>query len=237
MKTGMTIISAVIFLALTISITALIYQMGMPVIERMQQIAALNRMKAVFSEIDQKIQEIASEGNGSRRVMDLDFTLGRMALDTEKNILFWEIQSKQPLMFPRTAEYFGNMIVGSNLEAKLYEGFYNSTPAWILENSHLRVYIKKIGSPQTKESYNTSDVLLAVYQKDLSEWLPLEYLKITVDENPLSESGTGYTYPERFGEDLPYAQVNAYMNSDYINYTIRFTLESGTDFLKIEGNI
>ncbi|MHA2065806.1 MAG: hypothetical protein ACXABY_15645, partial [Candidatus Thorarchaeota archaeon] len=76
---AITMISAVIFFAITISIMALVYNSGMPILEKMQQNAALGKMKTVFSEIDRKIQEVASEGNGSRRVIDMDFTFGRMA--------------------------------------------------------------------------------------------------------------------------------------------------------------
>jgi len=40
---------------------------------------------------------------------------------------------------------------------------------------------------------------------------------------------------EQTGEDLPYATVSAYMDSNYANYFVNFTLESGADFLTIEG--
>ncbi|HDD72635.1 MAG TPA: hypothetical protein ENG00_00925 [Candidatus Aenigmarchaeota archaeon] len=194
-------------------------------------------MKAIFSAIDEKIQEVASEGNGSRRRLDFDFTLGRMGVDAGKNMVFWEMRSKYIVILPRTAEYFGNMIVGSNLETEARESIYNGTDAYVLENKHLRVYIRKIGSRENPENYNTSDILLGVYQKDLNQWLPLKSLEITIDNTQESLSGSGYTEIERLGEDLPYGQVTAYMQSGYINYTLRFRLESGTDFLIIEGSV
>jgi hypothetical protein len=40
---------------------------------------------------------------------------------------------------------------------------------------------------------------------------------------------------EQTGTDLPYATVSAYMNSAYANYFLNFTLESGADFITIEG--
>jgi hypothetical protein len=231
---AITMISAVIFFAITISIMALVYNSGMPILEKMQQSAALGKMKTAFSEIDKKVQEVASEGNGSRRVLDMDFTFGRMAVDSARNILFWEAQSPHILMLPRTAEYFGSMVVGSNLESGVYEGSYKGSDAFVLENSHLRVYLKKVGSKSGHAGYSMNEVLMGVYQKDLGEWMPLESLDITIDGG--SSSGSGYTYVERTGDLLPYGMVTAYMESS-LNYSVRFTLESGTDFLKIEGTL
>jgi hypothetical protein len=231
---AITMVSAVIFFAITISLMALVYNMGAPVLEKMQQSASLGKMKAVFSEIDGKIQEVASEGNGSRRVVDMDFTFGRIALDSARNILFWEAQSRHALMLPRTAEYFGSMVVGSNLETSVYEGVYQGGDVYVLENSHLIVYLKKVGSKASPVSYSMNDVLMGVYSKDLGEWMPLQSLDVTIDGG--SSSGSGYTYTERTGNMLPYGMVTAYMESG-LTYSVRFTLESGTDFLKIEGTL
>ena len=236
---AMTMVSAVIFLAITISIMALIYNMGSPVIEKMQQSASLGKMKIIFSEIDEKIQEVASEGNGSRRVLDMDFTFGRIGVDSARNILLWEAQSRHILMLPRTAEYFGNMVVGSNMETSVYEGNYKGGDVYVLENSHLRVYLKKVGSKASPVSYSMNDVLMGVYQKDLGEYMPIQSFDVTIDDDSGSSSGTGYTHVERTGDLLPYGTVTAHMESTTpsITYSVRFTLESGTDFLKIEGSL
>ncbi len=81
-----------------------------------------------------------------------------------------------------------------------------------------------------------SDLLISVYQKNLGEALPLEYLEITLDDNQTSSTGDGYTTLARSGQHLPYGEVTAYMESDYgITYSIKFILESGEDFLIIRG--
>ena len=38
------------------------------------------------------------------------------------------------------------------------------------------------------------------------------------------------------GYNLPYATVSAFMNSSYLDYYINFTLQSGADFVEIEGS-
>jgi len=232
---AVTLISAIIFIAITISVVAIVYQSGMPLIERMQQSAALDRMSDAFSDIDSLIRKVAHEGNGSRRVFDLRVIMGRFVIDAARDVLFWQMNTESMIIPPRTAEFFGNLITGSNLESSAYEGDYQGTPAYILENEHLRVYLKKIGSPESRENYNTSDILLAIYQRDLDQWLPLHSMEISINNDPASRSGSGYTFLERSGDFLPYGRVNAYMNSSWGEYYVNLTLESGADFLQIEA--
>ncbi len=234
---AVTLISAIIFIAITLSVVAIVYQSGMPLIEKMQQSAALDRMSDAFSDIDNLVRRVAYEGNGSRRVFDLKVDMGRFAIDAAKDLIFWQMGTEAMIIVPRSAEFFGNLIVGSNLESSAYEGDYQGTPAYVLENDHLRVYVRKIGSQESHSSYDTNDLLLAVYQKDLDQWLPLHSMEISIDDDPGSESGSGYTLLERSGDFLPYGRVNAYMNSAWGEYYLNLTLESGADFIQIEANV
>jgi archaellum component FlaF (FlaF/FlaG flagellin family) len=234
---AVTLISAILFIAITISVVAIVYQSGMPLIERMQQTAALGRMSEAFSEIDSLVRVVAHEGNSSRRVFDLRVSMGRFAIDAANDLILWQLSTKNTIIPPRTAEFFGNLIVGSNLGSSASEGDYQGTPAYVLENEHLRVYLRRIGSPESHQDYDTADVLLAVYQKDSDQWLPLEALEISVDDDPSSSSGSGYTLLERSGDILPYGRVNAYMDSAWGKYYINITLESGADFLQIEAEL
>jgi hypothetical protein len=231
---AVTLISAIVFIAITISAMALIYQTGLPIIQRMQSSASLDRMTSAFTDLDEAIQRVASEGNGSRRVFDLDTGEGRLSLDTESDEISWQLDTENSVLRPRTARYLGNVVSGSNLEASLYEGVHGSYQAYIMENGHIRAYIRKL---QPEQAYYTGDLLLDVYQKDLGEWLPLDWLNISLDGQASSMSGTGRTQADRSGISLPRARVTAFMNSSYANYTVSFTLESGADFITIEGSL
>lgn len=234
---AVTLISAIIFIAITISVVAIVYQSGIPLIQRMQQTAALDRMKDAFSEIDNLIQRVAYEGNGSRRVFDINIETGRFAVNAAGDALLWQMNTETFIINPRTADFFGNLIVGSNLDSSAYEDVYQSIPAYVLENEHMRVYTRKIGSEQNHSSYNTDEIVLAIYQKDLDQWLPLESVEISIDDDPSSESGSGYTVLERSGDFIPYGRIIAYMNSSGGEYIIKFTLESGADFMQIESEV
>ena len=231
---AVSMVSAVVFIAITISAMALIYQAGVPIIQRMQSSAALDRMTSTFLELDETVERVASEGNGSRRIFDLDTGPGRLGLDPEGDEISWHLDAEDSVLRPRTARFLGNVVSGSNLGSSLYEGVHGAYQAFILENEHLRVYIRKI---QPEQGYSTGTLLLDVYQKDLGEWLPFDYLNISLDNQAVSETGIGWTAQERTGTNLPRARVTAFMDSSYANYSVTFSLESGADFLSIEGGL
>jgi hypothetical protein len=233
MRKAVSLISTIMFIGLTISITVLVYNAGAPIITKMQTSAAVERIKSGFIELDEKIESVASEANGSRRTMSLKIEPGDLIVDDANDIVYWALDTDAPIFSPRSASYYGNLAFGSNLDAKAYEGSYSGTPAYVLENEHLKVYVRKIGSPTSMQSYETSQLLVAAYQKDLNQWMDAT-LEISVDSS--SQSGLGYTQLERQGNALTRGKVSAYMDSS-TDYFINFTLESSADFIIVEGGL
>lgn len=233
MRKAFSLISAVIFIGFTISMIVLIYQTGMPIVERMQSSAAVEQIKTSFVELDDRIQRVASEANGSRRTLSFRIEPGDLVVDEADDIIYWNLDTSAPVFSPRTASYYGNLVFGSNLETKAGEGDYSGTDTFVLENEHMIAHFRKIGSPSNHAAYSTQDLLVAVYQKDRSQWMDAT-LEISVDSG--SASGSGYTMLEKQGNALPFATVVAYMDSSD-DYFINFTLESGADFITIEGGL
>ncbi len=230
------LISAVIFIGLTLAATVIVYNAGMPVVLRMQHAAALEKMKGVFSEMDSITHEVASEGNGSKRTVSLKFDTGRLSFNGSSDRIFWDFDSESLLISPRTSVSFGNVIFGSKLDTQAYEDIFEGTQSYVLENEHIKAYFRKIGSPSSHQSYSTDQILLAVYQKDSGQRMPIQSLDISLDGMDSSKSGTGFTALEQSGTDLAYATLYSHMDSVYAGYTVKFTLESGADFLEIEGS-
>ncbi len=233
---GISLISGVIFLAFLIVATGIVYWAGIPTIEKIRCAATVDKMKTTFITLDKIIQKVISEGKGSKRTVDINVEGGKLYIDDDNDAIYWEYECNAPIFSPRTFRTIGNIIIGSNLDTSAEEGVCQGESAFILENEHLKVCLKKIGSPENKVYYNISDVLLSIYQKDLNKTMPLEYLEITLDNNKTSSTGYGYTKLENSGKFLPYGEVVAYMESDYgVTYRIRFILESGEDFMIIKG--
>ncbi len=233
---GISLISGVLFTAFLIAATAIVYWTAVPVIQKIQCATTLDKMKASFVKLDETIQTVSSEGEGSKRAIDLNIQEGEIYITADNDTIYWTHECNAPIISPRTFQAFGNLMIGSNLDTKAYEGSCQGHGAFILENEYLKACFLKVGSSGNKTSYNMSDVLISVYQKDLGEALPMEYLEITLDDNQTSSTGDGYTTLARSGQHLPYGEVTAYMESDYgITYSIKFILESGEDFLIIRG--
>ena len=242
MGKGISILSGVLFLAIVVTAIFLIYQTGVPIVKRMQVAAAVERMKDVFTDMDEAIQLTASEGRGSTRTVHMRIDPGRIVANKTQDAIYWELETDAEIISPRTSQRLGNIVIGSNMETRGYEGNYTysspETECYILENGHLRVYVKKIGSPSSHAGYDTSDLLVAIYNKDMDQWLNhTGLLDISVDLNESSKTGTGHTALLTAGYNLPYASASACMNSSYMDYYVNFTLESGADFLEIEASM
>jgi hypothetical protein len=233
MKKAVSLISAIVFIGFTISVIALVYRTGMPIVEKMQASAEVERIKSAFVDLDDRIQKVASEANGSRRTISFKIEPGDLVVDEQNDIVYWALDTEAPIFSPRTASYYGSLAFGSNLDTKASEDVYSGIPTFVLENEHIKVYVRMVGSPSSPQSYATSDLLVAVYQKDLNQWMDAD-LDVSINNDPLTSSGSGYTVLEKQGKALPYGRVSAYMNSSF-DYYINFTLESGADFIEIEG--
>jgi len=242
MRRGISILSGVIFLAITITAVFLVYQAGVPVVKKMQAAAAVESMKNVFAELDDIVQQTASEGRGSKRTFYMKIDPGKVIVNKTEDTIYWELETDAEVISPRTYQRLGNLVIGANMETRGYESNYTysspETESYVLENEHLKVYVKKIGSSLSHANYNTSELLVAIYNKDMNQWLNnTGFLDISVDFNPTSKTGSGYTKLLTSGYNLPYSTVSAYMNSSYSEYYINFTLESGADFIEVEASI
>jgi hypothetical protein len=234
---GLGISTEIIFLAIIVTVVFLVYTMAAPVIYSMQAAAVFEQTKSFMLDIDEAVQDVASQGKGSRKTLHVTMGAGELELDDELDSIKWTLETKSMIVSPRSMQQIGNLMVGSNLDVRAYEN--QSLGAYVLENQRLKVFLKKVGSESSQVAYNTSDILMDIYNKDIDMWLDLDRLEISVDNNQQSMSGTGYTEIVTPGNTLARGQVKAHIDTPYSflnNYTVTFTLESGADFIIIEGD-
>lgn len=237
---GISLISGLIFLALTIAATAIVYNAGVPVVHKLQAASAVEEMKGTMSELDKKIREVAAEGRGSKRTFTISSDPGKLVINGSADTVTWELDTSAPILSPRTSQKFGNLVIGSHLETSVREGNYTrvspQAPAFIIENDHLLVYISRSGSPTSRVQMETKTIVLGIFNKDLNAWLDNPgFLDISVDGNANSRSGQGYTKAVELGSNLPFGAVIANLDTSYIDYEVQFRLETGADFLTLEA--
>jgi hypothetical protein len=241
MMRGISLISGVIFLAVTLVAVFIVYEAAVPVVNKMRDAIYIQNMRDAFVRLDEAIRQVASEGKNSRRSVSLHIDAGKVVINGTDDVIYWEYDTDTPVISPRTYQVFGNLVLGSNLNTRAYEQNYTLTSpeieCYVMENEHLRVYVRKIGSSSSHASYSTNQLLVGIYNKDLTAWLNnTGFIEISVDNETASKSGTGYTELSATSNYLPYATVSAFMNSSYLEYFINLTLESGADFIEIEGS-
>jgi hypothetical protein len=233
---GMAFISEAILLAVTVVMVFLVYTMSAPAIASMQASSTFEQTKSAMLSLDSAIQNAASQGKGSRSTLYVTSGAGVLELDSDRDMILWTLSTDANVVSKRSMSKAGNMVSGENLRAAAYEN--ESEGVYVLENDRLIVHILKVGSESSHAYYNTSDLLVGVYNKDLGSWMGLSRLDISLDGSPMSQNGTGYTQLSAEGYALPRGEVMAHMASGYEymeNYTIIFSLEAGADFITIEA--
>ncbi len=233
---ALAITTEVIFLAIIVTLVFLVYTMAAPVVYTMQASSVFEQTKSFMLRLDEAIQDVASQGKGSRTSLSVTMGAGELTLDEGTDTLRWTMETDSMIVSPRSMQQIGNLVAGSNLDVRAYEN--QSLGAFVLENQHLIVRLRQIGTESSHQACNSSELLMGIYSKDMNRWMDLERLEISIDNSPDSMNGTGYTELVVTGNALPRGQVRAHMSTDYIflnNYSVTFTLESGADFLIIEG--
>ena len=103
-RKAISMISGIIFLALTITATAIIYQAGLPAVQKLQEAAAVEEMKATLSDFDRVIREVAGEGRGSKRTVFISSDPGVLTINDTANTIKWTIETEAPVISPRTSQ-------------------------------------------------------------------------------------------------------------------------------------
>jgi hypothetical protein len=237
MMKGISLVSGVIFLAIILAAVTIIYVASVPVMNNMKAASTIDKWKTTMGNLDNKVQEVASEGEGSRRTVNLRLDAGEFMINGTADRMDWLMKTETKVISPRTLIQTGRVGVGSELHTSATVGSYAGAPAYVMENEHIVAYVRKIGNETSYATYQTPEILMAVYNKDIDQWFNSPgLLDIYVDNSALSRNGTGYTALESSGSYLPYAKAIAYMQSTYgLSYYVYITLESGADFLIAEA--
>ena len=223
------LLSGVMYIAIVNVAIIAVMQIGMPAIENMEDASAIDQAKTTLLSIDQVITEIAEQGKGSARVVPIQIKKGELYIDNESDRIYYLIETESEIISPRTKTKIGNLYISSNANVDVTD---NGTH-FIMQNEHEKIVFSKLGNLTDFVSINSSHLMDSMYLKDTETYLPAN-LTIMVDNDPLQESGNGYTMAENTGTGLMRGRIIAHVNQSISDYDIYFTLEGGEDFMQIE---
>ncbi len=217
-------ISAVLYVLIAVVIMVIVLEAGLPLIKSLNEKSAFTRIRDTLVGLDKQIQQIASEGQGSQRIIPLEINDGEFRIEEQK--IRWKLETDSKIVESKTRIELGNLIIASGVDvAASTDGDY-----FIVENSRIRVNFSRIGSPSNFSGINTSSIINNVIFKDSSAQTTGTFTFFVNDSNSLS--GNGYTGLEDSGSGLTSASVRAHVNNSAMAYDIVLTLDSKADFLR-----
>lgn len=219
-----TIIAGVLYMGIIVSAVAITLQYAKPTLEQIRDSATIDEAQDSLQKFDKAINDVISEGKGSRRVLTLTVTNGEYKIEGDKKSVSFELETEANLVEPGYTVKQGNIEMSANAEVDAYDNGAN----YVLENRYLRVLFNKINGT----SYNNSFVVNTIVQKRNNVSLPFAAIPVTIDNDPTTMYGTGYTGMEP-GYGLATGSVVAHMDSPTLAYDIYYDLRSEADFLTI----
>jgi hypothetical protein len=241
-KRGQVWVSAILYTVVIIVAITLILSVGVPLVNKMKDRIVFSRAKDMMLGLDKHIVDIASEGEGSQRVIPLEIPDGE--LKVENNQIVWRFNTESDIVTSRTKIDVGNLVIISNANVESTTNIADDGNGSFILKTELGgtdeiigddfiANISMRGSEDDWVSINTSKLInYIVYDDNIVSGT----FSFSINDNSSSSYGNGYTrlVPSGNNTNLGRAKVIAHINSSYASYDLEFVLESYADFLTID---
>ena len=223
-KKGAVWVSAVIYVMIAVVVMVIVLEAGLPLIEGLTERNAFNKIRDTLVSVDKQIQQVASEGQGSQRVIPLEIFDGELKIQDEK--LRWKLETDSKLVEPNSRVELGNLIISSDVDvtAATEDSFF------VIQNSRIKVNFSNVGSASSFQTINTSAIVNSITFKETGEASSGTFTFFVNDSD--SQNGNGYTILEKTGSGLTSASVRAHINNTAMSYDIVLAVDSKADFFR-----
>jgi len=225
MKGVNVMISWVLVIVLVIAGIGVVMLATSSTLEQAQSAAALSQAEQVMAQLSNAIQSVGREGIGSSRTIQIPGTQGTWQLAPEEDMIEFRLPIS-PLE-PLVRRIRNGLTYISGFDAACSVGTYAGAPAWILENSYLKVYLRKVNG-----TLNTANNIIALQSKVTGNTIVPTDSSIQINDDAATSSGNGFS-EMRMGT-LPKCRAHFFVNTTTLDYDIFYTLYSGADFLVAE---
>lgn len=230
------LISTVLLFLITTTAIGIALLIGTPVIDKAKESAVFNEAVQSIKLIDNLIREVASEGKGSFRTVQLKVSGGEYKISEKTNTIEFTQTIKSGILASGTFVKEGNVFIaaGTNAKASKYDLDLDGTTDMVLENEIMRIAL--LNNATAGNGINTSRVLRFFNFKENGLNITINDSRIVIDNRTESSIGTGFTELVREDEHLAAAQAVVHVNSSSANFTydVVYTLRPGADFLIVK---
>lgn len=220
-------ISAVIFIAIVVTVMVLVLEAGLPMLAKLKSRTELVRTEDTMQTLNQHITDVAAEGQGSQRVIPIQIGAGELSVASEQ--MKWKLESDAKLVEPMSYIEKGDLKITTNADVTSAQ----KGNSFIMENTRILANFSQIGNTTDLAAMNTSKIINYLQFKAKNDKVNGTF-EFRVGNNENSSIGTGYTQLVDTGTNIGTAKMLAFINSTPYDYKIEFTLESNADFLKID---
>lgn len=225
------------YVAVAVTAISAALNVGVPAIENMQEAASVEKAQNFMQQVDNSVEEVVSEGEGSTRTVSVNFDRGETYFDNDTNSLVYSLETEASVISPQTSRRNGNIILSSNADVSVSNTSVDGTPCYMMENQHIKACIKNVGNVSSQESINNSNLLVLYEFKngdETNQQLDGD-LNVQLNEVNSTSYGTGYTQATETGDYVGTGEVIATVNSEYgFVYDIYFRLPTGSDFIRVD---
>lgn len=228
------IASAALYIGVSIAAISTALTVGAPAIDNLRDASAFTNARGFLEDVDTAVREVAAEGEGSTRTLQVSLDRGRFFYENSSNSLVYELQTDAGIISPQSSRKVGDITISSNANVDVRNATVDGTDCYMMENQHTKACIKKIPEQDPLNDINTSNLLVLYEFKDQSRELDAN-MSVELNEATSSSYGKGYTQVEEFGSFIGTGKVRARVNSDLgYTYDVVFSLPTGADFVKID---
>jgi len=230
------IISIVFIILITIVSITLVLYVAIPAINRAKEAAVLNEAMQNMRVLDNLIREVASEGVGSLRSMQLKVSGGTYTVNKDANAVDFDFDMTSGLIQPGTFVKDGNLLImaGVNAEAKEQDFDGDGNTDLVLENEIMRVVLKKVGTASSWAAINTKEMVKMLNMKSSAANITIADSSVLMDGYLETSYGTGYSELVKSGDHLARAEARVHVNASIVEYDVIYSLQSGADFVLVK---
>ena len=223
----MHLLSLVFLIAIFIAAVALVLSVGMPVVDLSINSVKFDEGIRTMRLIDNYIKEVNNEGKGAERILKTS-SPGEFIVNPDDDSIQFGLESSVELMEYFSRKLEGDLLYISGSDVDCYDDG-NLT----LENSFIKASFQKVSESDPLADIDTNDNIQLIEEKTYNTIIYPVNSSITIDDDPASSSGKGYSKILKSGYNLPQCRIHFFVNST-VSYDIFYTLYSGADFLVID---
>ena len=220
------LVGALIVTIFLISTTVLIGNVVKTQIKKIQALGAFDSGMDAMVRIKDAIDTLSTEGGS--RIVNVNIPDGEIVFSPGDNSVYFSSPAMVEGMPRGYRKNINGLIVTSGSDVSSS----SDSSSIVLRNSMIEATFSKLGSESSHVPINAGTIISSVMVRKNGKKVHPD-LKIFIgglDES----SGTGYVYPVTTGPGLNFGRVVAKVFSQHYNYTIIYTLPSGSDYIDVK---